>query len=196
MKGTIVIIGFGPYAKYKSNMSAKIAKSLNGISFSGYNVKGHIIPVEYMTLEKKLDAILKKPKPKILLFVNITKTSKFLLEKSARNQIRGFYNDTSVTPQKIVRRLDLNFEYTSTLPLKVLHEALTIDKVKVKINKKPSTFIGNHAFFYSMHILNQKKPKKIPIGLIHIPDKNQSLMNLIGIFDRIFKEIIEEIEKE
>lgn len=158
MKKQILLFGFGPFLKVKSNISKKI---LGGFSFP--NIKKRILPVKYdkkMIIKKLFD---NKNKPDYVLGLGQHYSGNLLrIERKAQNlfweKIR--VNKKECLATGIIQKTPEKYNLNLKLPKKEFS----------RISYDAGFYVCNYAMYIIMDYIKKKK-LKTKFAFIHIPPK-------------------------
>ena len=168
MKSPILVTGFRPFAGHPANPSGLVARSLAGRSFSGYRVRGAVLPVVYAKIEEAIDLLLTEVKPAAVVSLGLDyKTDVIKLERIAIN-----LDDASIPDEADDLRSGTRIAQRgpaarwSTLPLDSIAPALTAAGVPFKFSSHAGAFLCNHLMY---HVCGRATRAGIPAGFIHLP---------------------------
>lgn len=170
--GTIVITGFGPYGRLAGNLSADVAKSLDGkILASGYKVEGFELPACHSKAAEAIKTMLLLKRPKALVLFGITSSVRGpTLENEAYN-IQDGQDECGEHPHRapIIRggpatyRTQINLEYL----VQIMKQAGITSKVSNDMEK--DYFVCNSTYYNALRIV-AKHHLPTQVLFVHIPD--------------------------
>ncbi|MFX1375806.1 MAG: hypothetical protein ACFFA0_08345 [Promethearchaeota archaeon] len=159
----ILLTGFGPYGKYKENISYNIVKNYE-INESKMEITKVILPVSWKlgikTYKNVLNTLPKVPNFVILLGIHSNKyyhfeyiSWNFVCGKDIHNQIKFG-----------VIKPNLNFCWKTTINVKKLYSLLK-KEINIKLSYNAGTYLCNYIYYWALLLSN----KKYPVLFIHIP---------------------------
>lgn len=151
MNKKILVFGFKPYGKYKTNISEIIVNKLRNKKIS----KKIILPITFN--RNRIIKKIKEIKPDVILGVSQhPRARKIRIERKAKNMIK-------------LRKEKLKF--TNKNSKKVLFTNLKIKKINgTTITYNPGTYVCNFVMFNIMDYII-KNGKDIKFAFLHIPKK-------------------------
>lgn len=151
MNKKILVFGFKPYGKYKTNISEIIVNKLRNKKIS----KKIILPITFN--RNRIIKKIKEIKPDVILGVSQhPRARKIRIERKAKNMIK-------------LRKEKLKF--TNKNSKKVLFTNLKIKKINgTTITYNPGTYVCNFVMFNIMDYII-KNDKDIKFAFLHIPKK-------------------------
>jgi pyroglutamyl-peptidase len=164
--------GFEPFGNFTVNPSWEAAKVLNGREIKSFKIKSFKIPLDYREIKHKIESIIDKYKPGVLINLGQSPRPVISLEKVALN----FANlSESNTPYNCGSRpfdelLEANAPaaYFTNLPIRKILDRLRETKIPSEISYNAGTFGCNQIFFSTMNKIIQNT-MKIIAGFIHVP---------------------------
>jgi pyroglutamyl-peptidase len=180
---SVLITGFQPFGEVLSNPSEQIAEFFGGIT----------LPVVQNKAFEIVKHRVQQINPTAILMTGLGRGSeKLQLERIAINLDDYPIPDNEGNQpreQKII--LTGPAAYFSTLPIQVIHQALSAQSIPVQFSLSAGSYLCNHLFFQVMHFLSENQ-MTIPAGFIHIPDK-MTPEELQSAFSTILSVISEEL---
>ena len=168
MSKKILVFGFKPYGKYKTNISEIIVNKLRNKKIS----KKIILPITFN--RNRIIKKIKEIKPDVILGVSQhPRARKIRIERKAKNRIK-------------LRKEKLKF--TNKNSKKVLFTNLTINKInETTIAYKAGTYVCNYTMFNIMDYITKNK-KDIKFAFIHIP-KNYDTGKGLNVINKIINNL-------
>jgi len=186
----LLLTGYEPFLRFKTNPTASVVESLDGKSIGGYEIIGKVYPVEFGEINSIIEADIDKIEPDAILSLGLANGIKSIhLERIAINTIDGREDNTGFKPNGEKIYEDGADGLFSKLPLKHLEQALLEEGIPVAISNSAGTYLCNNLMYSELYILN-KKQLDIPAGFIHVPANHE-----IGIKEKVASWPQEEITK-
>ncbi|MFX0145334.1 MAG: hypothetical protein ACFE9C_14815 [Candidatus Hodarchaeota archaeon] len=161
----IILTGFGPFGKYKINLSSEIVNQLPS-EFSGIQVIKGIIPVSWRESILTYKQLISKLKlnPKLVILLGIHTQKKIHLEVYSWNFKVGDDKEKKFKfgPIKLYSPLWIKTIFN-------LHKiyADLEDMANISISNFPGFYLCNYLYYWALFI----SKKKYPVIFIHIPCK-------------------------
>lgn len=166
---TLLLTGYEPFLKFKSNPTESVAKSLDNQVIGNYKVIARIYPVSFKNIKQLIEKDIKEIKPDVILHLGLAgNIHNIHLERIAINAIDGKSDNDGFHPngEKIVENgPDGIF---TTLPIKRLEEALIENNIPVTISNTAGTYLCNNLMYCSLYYL-QQNGLNTPSGFVHVP---------------------------
>ncbi|MFX0037132.1 MAG: hypothetical protein ACFE9I_15990 [Candidatus Hermodarchaeota archaeon] len=178
----LIIIGFGPYSKFKSNLSGEIVEKflINDFKFP---VLKKVIPVSWNKSIKVYSNFLLelKSKPTLVILLGIHSINKIYLEKYAWN----FKIGTDIDKKFKFGPINIHFRpwIKTIINVNKLYSKLK-DNINTSISNFPGFFLCNYLYYWALYI----SKKEYPLIFIHIP-QNGDLIDLISEIKMIINTI-------
>lgn len=171
----ILLTGFEPFGRVRSNPSERIVKKF-ARTVAALQCKprdtivAEVLPVEFAAAEKKIRRLIRRVRPDAVLCLGVAAArAEICLERIALNMDDEVSADNARevrTGRRIVRSAPLAYE--STLPITRMLAALKKRGIRARISNHAGTYVCNHVFFVARHETERMR-EKIPCGLIHVP---------------------------
>jgi pyrrolidone-carboxylate peptidase len=161
----IILTGYAPYGKYKSNLSSEIAEEFS-FKNDNFTLKKEIIPVSWKrSIDSYKNLLLKlRSKPELVVLLGIHSSKKYHLERFGWNFKIG---------EDIERKFKIGFikywyplRIKTTLNLNKTYSYIK-DKSKISISNYAGSYLCNYLYYWALYISN----REYPVIFIHIPDK-------------------------
>lgn len=167
----LLLTGFGPFGKHKTNPSQDLVLRLHGSSVANYNIVGRVLPVSYNKAGVQLIDFIEVEKPDAIICLGLAANrTKVTPELIAVNYIHSALPDNDgVTKlhKKIIEQGEN--AYFTTLPIDLILEKLSRKNIPNEISASAGTYVCNLTKYFLMHYLASQQIK-IPAGFIHIPE--------------------------
>jgi pyroglutamyl-peptidase len=151
----VLVTGFEPWGKHKTNPSGELAKALGGI----------VLPTEYRASEKALLDAVATRRPRAVVLLGLADTRKRLsIEMIAVNVDHADIADNA-RERRQSRTIERAGELAlpTRLPARQMLNAVKAARVPVALSYHAGTFCCNHIFYIALRRLN------VPCGFVHVP---------------------------
>ncbi|WP_394696801.1 pyroglutamyl-peptidase I [Pseudoxanthomonas japonensis] len=166
---TVLLTGFQPFGGERVNPSWQAVSALHGTRIAGHRVVARELPVAFGQSLKALRSALKETQPSLVICVGQAGgRAQLSLERVAINVDDARIPDNAgQQPIDVPVIADGPAAYFSTLPIKVMREALRGAGFPVEVSQTAGTYVCNHVFYGLMHAL--RRQRAVRAGFIHIP---------------------------
>jgi pyroglutamyl-peptidase len=179
----IILTGFGPFGKYRTNLSSEIVNELP-YEIEGFTIIKQIIPVswrESIYSYKDLYSNLKS-NPKLVVLLGIHTKKNIHLENYGWNFRFGDDIDKKIKFGPI--RAYLKPWFKTQLNLERIYSNLE-DQSNISISYFPGFYLCNYLYYWALYL----SKKKYPVIFIHIPYKGKESIYVQKV-EMIIKSII------
>jgi pyroglutamyl-peptidase len=150
----ILVTGFEPWGKHKTNPSGDLARELGGV----------VLPTEYRASERALLAAVRRHRPKALVMLGLAESrKKICVEMVALNFDHADIRDNARERRQARRIARGPLALETRLPAKRLFAALKAARVPAALSFHAGTFCCNHVFYVALSKL------RVPCGFVHVP---------------------------
>ena len=164
----ILLTGFEPFHEYKINSSWSLVDSFKNTT-SDFECIKLLLPVEFKTVSNLVSEILKQYQPDIVLAFGQCTGDSIRIERVALNiDDARTADNNSYTPTDEQIHADGKNAYFSTLPIKVIQQAVAAKNIPVVISNSAGTYVCNH-LFYELLYWCDKLSLPTKIGFVHLP---------------------------
>ena len=164
----ILLTGFVPFREYKINSSWSLVDSFKNTTSDFECIKLRL-PVEFKAVSNLVPEILKQYQPDIILAFGQCIGDSIRIERVALNLDDARTADNSgYTPIDELIHADGKNAYFSSLPIKVIQQAVAAKNIPVVISNSAGTYVCNH-LFYELLYWCDKLSLPIKIGFVHLP---------------------------
>lgn len=164
----ILLTGFEPFHEYKINSSWSLVDSFKNTTSDFECIKLRL-PVEFKAVSNLVPEILKQYQPDIVLAFGQCTGDSIRIERVALNLDDARTADNSgYTPIDELIHADGKNAYFSTLPIKVIQQAVAAKNIPVVISNSAGTYVCNH-LFYELLYWCDKLSLPTKIGFVHLP---------------------------
>jgi pyroglutamyl-peptidase len=169
VKRKILVTGFEPFGGDEVNPSGDIAKSLDGFEVAGHRVVSAIMPVEWGTVQSRLESLIDEVEPAVVLSLGLSAgRAEISVEKVAVNYTSKSKDNAGVIPvgRPIIQGAPDG--YFATIPVEDAVEAIVKAGIPARLSLSAGAYLCNYAFYCASHLAKQRGgvPK---VGFIHIP---------------------------
>lgn len=169
MKRPVLVTGFEPFGRERSNPSGLLAGRLAGARLHGRTVVSAVLPVVFGEAVRCLQRCIRQHDPELVVCLGVAGSRRKLsLERVAIN-----LDDARIPDNRGQRPIDTPVRktgpaaYFSTLPLKAMHRTLTLGNWPVEVSATAGTYVCNHVFYGLIHTLRRRPG--VRGGFIHVP---------------------------
>jgi pyrrolidone-carboxylate peptidase len=184
----IILIGFGPFGKYITNISSHIVDKVP-LKLTEFQFKQKIIPVSWSNSIKIYKRLIsnQNSRPEIVILLGIHAKKDICLENYAWNFKFGddLDNQLKFGPIRIFPTPWLK----TVLNLKAIYSNLE-NKSDIRISYFPGFYLCNYLYYWALYL----SKKEYPVIFIHIPYKgNES--KYVQKIEMIIRSIIKVLSK-
>ena len=168
----VIVTGFEPFGNFTVNPSWETARVLNRREIKSFKIKSFKIPLEYREIKDKIESLIDKHEPSVLISLGQSPHPVISLEKVALNfadltESNTPYNCGS-RPFDELLEVSAPAAYFTNLPVRKILNRLRENKIPSEISYNAGTFGCNQIFFSTMNKIIKDK-LKIIAGFIHVP---------------------------
>lgn len=188
---TVIVTGFGPFAKQEYNPTKALLKTLDK-TVEGITIIPIELPVIYDECFTVLEDAINEYSPKMIIMLGVAASrDKINLERVAINLKDADIPDNLgiiFQDKPIIEHGDT--AYFTTLDIKRLKDILIKNNIPAKISNTAGTYVCNNIFYLTMHYL-EKQRLNIPAGFIHVPEMIGSTQEeTLNIYNDMIETII------
>jgi len=167
----ILLTGFGPYGKERTNPTWEVAKLLNGKTVGGYKIRGVRFRVSAKEVSRKLPRLIDLLQPKLVLNLGLAPGRMDLtLERVALNVA-----DFSIPDASGHKPIDAPIDPTgpaacfATIPIKKVVKALLAKGIPASVSNTAGTYLCNFILYTSLNHI-AKVGLRARAGFVHVPN--------------------------
>ncbi|QQD85005.1 MULTISPECIES: pyroglutamyl-peptidase I [Jeotgalicoccus] len=170
---TLLLTGYEPFLKFKTNPTQSVVESLEGKTIGGYKIVGRIYPVVFGEINSLIEKDIEDVEPDAIVSLGLANGIKSIhLERIAINTRDGREDNSGFKPSGERIYKDGADGLFSKLPLKRLEQALLDANIPTTISNSAGTYLCNNLMYSSLYYLNQKG-LDIPAGFVHVPPSHE-----------------------
>lgn len=177
---TLLLTGYEPFLKFKTNPTQSAVESLEGKVIGDYKIIGRVYPVEFNEINALIEQDIEAVEPDAIVSLGLASgISSIHLERIAINTIDGREDNSGFKPNgEKIHEAGADGLF-STLPLKRLEAALINENIPASISNTAGTYLCNNLMYSELYYL-QEKQLNIPAGFVHVPPSHE-----IGIAQKV-----------
>ena len=167
----VLLTGFDAFGGAEVNPSGQAVQALHGLVIEGHRLVAAVLPTEFCTALTRLDALLEKHHPALVICVGQARRPCLSMERIAIN-----VNDARIADNAGQSPIDTPIvaggpaAYFSSLPIKAMFSAVSDAGLVAEVSQTAGTFVCNHVFYGLMHRLaTQAALKHTRGGFVHVP---------------------------
>jgi len=168
----VIVTGFEPFGNFTVNPSWEAARALNGREIKSSKIKSFNIPLEYREIKHKIESLIDKHEPSVLISLGQSPRPVISLEKVALNfaDLTESHTPYNCGSQPFDELLEVSAPaaYFTNLPVRKILNRLRENKIPSEISYNAGTFGCNQIFYSTMNKIIKDK-LKIIAGFIHVP---------------------------
>jgi pyroglutamyl-peptidase len=131
----VLLTGFEPFGKYKTNPSWNVINDLNNIRLAKFTLKTARLSVSFRKVPSQLHKLIKRHNPKIVISLGMYKGEKIRLEKMAMNIMHSYEPDNDgISPQHTPIRPRERVVLASRLNLSLIEKKLKESDIPVCVS--------------------------------------------------------------
>jgi pyroglutamyl-peptidase len=166
----VLVTGFELYGGWARNPAAEIARGLDGGAIAGHQVIGRTLPVAYVGLAERLEALVDELRPVVVIALGLAPGEPLIrLERFGLNLAdfeiadnEGLRLDDAVIAANGATAL------RASLPLRAIERALLENGIPARLSSTAGSYLCNAALYHLMRILENRSPPSLG-GFIHLP---------------------------
>ncbi|MEG0471118.1 MAG: pyroglutamyl-peptidase I [Solibacillus sp.] len=164
----ILLTGFEPFLSNPINPTMEIVKALHEKVFSGYQVEGRILSVDFEKSPPQFLKYVEEVQPSIIISLGLAAgRTKITPERIAINIKDGDPDNAGVTLVDEPIHAGGDAAYFSTLPIRAMVNRLNEASFPAAISDTAGTYLCNNIMYEGL--LYARKQPNVKAGFIHIP---------------------------
>ncbi|HTF56841.1 MAG TPA: pyroglutamyl-peptidase I [Planctomycetota bacterium] len=162
----VLVTGFTPFGKHRSNPTERLAREADGRRVGGALLAGRVLPTEFRGCDRALDSALRETRPDAVLMFGLDGRRKRLALECVALNVDHAEKPDNAGRQPWRRPIDPRGPTVveSTLPVDRLHSALRRAGMAVAVSYHAGTYVCNHAFYRAV-----RRAGRARVGFIHVP---------------------------
>ena len=169
MRDMILVTGFKPWGKFRTNPSGIIAKNLDGLRLGSEAMMGVELDVSYRRVRKTLPRLIEDLSPKLVINLGLAPgTPGIRVERVAINIVDAGKDVDGVELRDTEIVQGGPAAYFSTLPTRKIVEALRGDGIPSHLSYTAGTFLCNYTMYLSLHTV-KTLGVDAKAGFLHVP---------------------------
>ncbi len=167
---TILLTGFEPFGGAPRNVSAEVARALDGGLIAGHRVHGVVLPCVFAEAPAALLAAVADVRPAVALCLGLAMSRRgFSPERVAINLIDARIADNAgARPVDVAVIAGAPAAVFSSLPVKAMTAALQAGGFEAEPSFSAGSYVCNQVFYALMHALTHGLPAASRGGFMHL----------------------------
>lgn len=173
----LLLTGFEPFLNHPINPTEDIVLRLDGAQIGDYEVKGVLLPVDFEKAPVTILEAVREFDPDAVLSLGLAAgRTEITPERIAINCRDGAADNSgrALVDSKIVE--EGADGYFSTLPIRMLVDALNEKAYPASISNSAGTYLCNNVMYTVLHELKEKQ-LDIPAGFVHVPASHELVID-------------------
>jgi pyroglutamyl-peptidase len=165
---TILLTGFGRFAKVERNPSEQIVAALVGSRVDGHDVVGRMLPVSAEQTPAAVRTALAETKPALVFLLGVAPGRAALTIERVAVNVFDFEDpdNEGAQPVDVPIEHDGPAAYFATLPVRRIVEAWRAAGIPGALSDTAGTYLCNAAMYAALHATANER---LPAGFIHLP---------------------------
>ncbi|MGI8385739.1 pyroglutamyl-peptidase I [Robertmurraya sp. P23] len=173
----LLLTGFEPFLNHPINPTEELVLRLDGAQIGEYEVKGVLLPVDFEKAPVAILEAVREFSPDAVLSLGLAAgRTEMTPERIAINCRDGAADNSgrALVDSKIVENGADG--YFSTLPIRILVDALNEKGYPARISNSAGTYLCNNVMYIVLHELKEKQVD-IPAGFVHVPASHELVID-------------------
>lgn len=165
----VLLTGFEPFLKFKSNPTEAAVNELDGQEIGEYSVSGKVYPVVFDEINERIINDIKEEQPDAVVCLGLAGGRHTIdIERIAINCIDGRPDNDGNMPDG--EKIDESGPdgLFSSLPIKDLEAALKKSEIPARISNTAGTYLCNNVMYSALNYIRENE-LDIRAGFIHVP---------------------------
>ena len=165
---TILLTGFGRFAKVEQNPSEQIVAALGGSRVDGHDIVGRILPVSAEQTPAAVRTALAETTPALAFLLGVAPGRAALTIERVAVNVFDFEDpdNDGAQPVDVPIERDGPAAYFATLPLRRIVEAWQAAGIPGALSDTAGTYLCNAAMYTALHATADER---LPSGFVHLP---------------------------
>ena len=167
----VLVTGFGPYGKERTNPTWEVAKLLNGRLISGCRIKGVRLKVSTREVSRDIPRLIDSLRPKLVLNLGLAPGRMDLSVERVAVNVADFSIPDASRSKPVDAPIDPNgpTAYLASIPIKKIVAALLSNGIPASVSNTAGMYLCNFIMYTSLnHIAKNRFHAKA--GFIHVPN--------------------------
>lgn len=167
----VLVTGFGPYGKEKTNPTWEVARLLDGKTIKGYKIKGARFMVSAKEISRRLPKLVDSLQPKLVLNLGLAPGRMDINVERVAINVADFSIPDASGRKPVDAPIDPTgpAAYFATIPVKKVVKALLSKGIPATVSNTAGTYLCNFIMYTSLNHL-AKKASDVRAGFIHVPN--------------------------
>jgi len=167
----ILVTGFGPYGKEKTNPTWEVAKLLDGKTIKGHKIKGVRFKVSSKEISRRLPKLIDSLQPKLVLNLGLAPGRADITVERVATNVADFSIPDASGRKPVDAPIDPTgpMAYFATIPIKKVVRALLSKGIPASVSNTAGTYLCNFIMYTSLNHL-AKNALHARAGFIHVPN--------------------------
>jgi len=166
----VLLTGFGPYGKEKTNPTWEVARLLNGKTIRVHRIRGMRFRVSAKEVSRKLPKLIDSLQPKLVLSLGLAPGRTDITVERVATNVADFSIPDASRHKPVDAPIDPTGPpaYFATIPIKRVVRALLSNGIPASVSNTAGTYLCNFIMYTSLnHIAKNGIDAKA--GFIHVP---------------------------
>jgi pyroglutamyl-peptidase len=165
---TILLTGFGPYAKTQRNPSEQIVGALDGSRLARHEIVGRVLPVSAARTPSAVRGAIEETAPALALLLGVAPGRTALSIERVAVNVFDFEDPDNDGDRPVDVAIDPAgpAAYFATLPLRGIVEAWHAAGIPGYLSETAGTYLCNAAMYTA---LRATEHSRLPAGFLHLP---------------------------
>jgi pyroglutamyl-peptidase len=165
---SILLTGFGPFAKVERNPSEQIVAALGGSRVDGHEVVGRVLPVSAEQTPVAVRTALAETTPAIAFLLGVAPGRAALTVERVAVNVFDFEDpdNDGAQPIDVPIEGDGPAAYFATLPVRRIVAAWRAAGIPGALSDTAGTYLCNAAMYTALHAT---AGERLPAGFVHLP---------------------------
>ena len=170
----LLLTGFEPFLHFKVNPTAKIVEALDKKLVNGFQVNGHVLPVDYDASGDEIIRLIDEIQPDAVVALGLAGGRRHITPERIAINCNASDEPDNAGNRPRGERIDSEGPdgIFSTLPIQQMVEKLHEAGLPASISNSAGTYLCNHVMYRMLHRF-QRNGQQIPAGFIHIPASHE-----------------------
>ncbi len=167
----MLVTGFGPYGKERTNPTWEVAKLLNGRLISGCRIKGVRLKVSAKEVSRDIPRLIDSLRPKLVLNLGLAAGRMDLSVERVAVNVADFSIPDASRSKPVDAPIDPNgpTAYLASIPIKKIVAALLSNGIPASVSNTAGMYLCNFIMYTSLNHV-AKNGLNAKAGFIHVPN--------------------------